>query len=285
MSHSKSNPAIVIRALQTIPDLRLIPPVESEVWGLAERDATPMTLLIAMRAAGAIFVGAFDGEALVGFAFGFPALEKRTLSIHSHMLAVLPGYRDLDLGYRLKLAQRDRALELGIREMTWTFDPLQSRNAHFNFAKVGVVSDRYYVDFYGNDSTSVLHQNGTDRLWLTWSLTSDRVKRRISDRTRSLSPASSEVPFVVEEVSGHPALGIITEAVAAKSARIQIPADILAIEKSHLEVAQEWRRATRWAFTELIQSGFFVAEYFRTSTSAGAYLLLAGDMREFAERE
>ena len=69
---------------------------------------------------------------------------------------------------QLKQAQRERALTLGIQRITWTFDPLQSKNAHLNFAKLGTVSDRYKPDFYGPETSSLLHRNGTDRLWVTW---------------------------------------------------------------------------------------------------------------------
>ena len=75
------------------------------------------------------------------------------------MLAVREPYRNLDLGHKLKLAQRERALAMRVPEMTWTFDPLQSRNAHLNFGKLGVVSDIYKIDFYGPVTSSVLHQN------------------------------------------------------------------------------------------------------------------------------
>ena len=99
------------------------------------------------------------------------------------MLAVLDAYRHYDIGGRLKQAQRERALALGIREITWTFDPLQSRNAHLNFAKLGVVSDSYKVDFYGTGSTSMLPRNSTDRLWVRWLLHSRRVRDRLSGKT------------------------------------------------------------------------------------------------------
>ena len=95
------------------------------------------------------------------------------------MLAVRPEYRNSNLGYRLKLAQRERALASGLTRMTWTFDPLQSLNAHFNFAKLGVVSDRYEVNFYGEETSSFLHRTGTDRLWVSWPLDSFRVTRRV----------------------------------------------------------------------------------------------------------
>src|SRR5208337_3236744 len=164
---------IGIRDLKSIDDLSQLKAVEKEVWGLADEDVLPLTLAIACRAAGNIFVGAFDDKnRLVGFAFGFMGQEHGTTTIHSHMLAVLDAYRHLDLGSRLKQAQREHALAMGIREMTWTFDPLQSRNAHFNFSKLGVVSDIYKVDFYGPETSSILHRNGTDRLWVRWMLNS-----------------------------------------------------------------------------------------------------------------
>src|ERR1043165_8610301 len=91
---------------------------------------------------------------------------------HWHMLAVREQYREYHLGTKLKLAQRERALALHLHEITWTFDPLQSKNAHLNFAKLGVVCDKYKVDFYGASTSSLLHQNGTDRLWVKWPVAS-----------------------------------------------------------------------------------------------------------------
>jgi predicted GNAT superfamily acetyltransferase len=276
---------IVIRNLETIEDLRKIEPVEKEVWGLAERDSAPMTLLIAHKEAGAILIGAFDGDKLLGFAFGFLALEHGHLFVHSHMLAVLPKYRDLDLGYKLKLAQRDRALGLGIKQMTWTFDPLQSRNAHFNFAKLGVVSDRYKVDFYGRDSSSVLHQNGTDRLWVTWPLASRRVQQRLQTGQRQVFDLSPVVPPLVSfNGDGRPARSDLASALSRQRICIEIPGDILEVESRDQALAWEWRLATRWAFTESLKAGFFVAEYFRNirgQQGPGIYLLQRGKMSEF----
>src|SRR5215467_1425835 len=133
-----SSSAIAIRDLESYDDLCQLKVVEKEVWGMGDEDSFPMTLAMAHLAAGSIFVGAFDGRRMVGFAFGLLGREHGQMIMHSHMLAVLDAYRQHDLGFRLKHAQRDRALAMGIQEMTWTFDPLQSRNAHFNLAKLGV---------------------------------------------------------------------------------------------------------------------------------------------------
>ena len=174
MSSATEIPSIIIRDIEQISEMREIEALQKEVWGSDDRDIVPLTIFAATREVGAILIGAFDGASLIGFAYSFVGREDGRMVHHSHMLAVRPIYRNFNLGYRLKLAQRDRALAQGITQMTWTFDPLQSLNAHFNFAKLGVVADAYKINFYGEATSSFLHQIGTDRLWVTWSLDSQR---------------------------------------------------------------------------------------------------------------
>jgi predicted GNAT superfamily acetyltransferase len=288
--------AIVIRDLVTIDDLNQLRAVEKQVWGMADDDALPLTLAIALQAAGNIFVGAFDKNELVGFAFGFLAREHSAPTLHSHMLAVLAGYRHLDLGARLKQAQRDRALAIGIQEMTWTFDPLQSRNAHFNFCKLGVVSDIYKVDFYGPETSSMLHRNGTDRLWVRWMLTSRRVRHRLErwsvPRTSGQEKCADALdalrllaPLVRFEPSGKPASGRLAESLNRQRLSIEIPENILEVECADMALAREWREITRWAFREALSAGFFVADFCRSvrgQQGPGAYLLQRGDLDELA---
>jgi len=257
----------------------------------------PLTLAIALKAAGNIFVGAFetakdskhrDKEKLVGFAFGFLGLEPGQITLHSHMLAVLDQYRHLDLGSRLKQAQRERAMAMGIHEMTWTYDPLQSRNAHFNFAKLGVVSDTYKVDFYGPETSSMLHRNGTDRLWVRWILDSRRVRDRISGknvntRAETLDALRLLAPLVRFDPSGKPARANLADSLARQRVSIEIPGDILEVERTDMQAAGEWREATRWAFREALKAGFVVAEFCRSirgQQGPGAYLLQQGTVDE-----
>ena len=287
MSHAAA-PQIAIRDLKSIDDLRQLQAVEKEVWGMADEDALPLTLAIALKTAGNVFVGAFDRnkDKLVGFAFGFLGRERGQTTIHSHMLAVLDAYRHLDLGSRLKQAQRERALAAGVREMTWTFDPLQSRNAHFNFSKLGVVSDIYKVDFYGPETSSILHRNGTDRLWVRWLLNSRRVRDRLAGGTKTTSARLEALdamrlltPLVRFEPSGKPGRADLAESLARQRVSIEIPGDILEVERTDMGSAREWRDATRWAFREAIKAGFFVAEFCRSirgQQGPGAYLLQRG---------
>jgi predicted GNAT superfamily acetyltransferase len=279
--------SIIIRDLDSYADLEQVEAVEREVWGLADRDVIPLTLIIATKEAGSIWVGAFDGLELAGFAFGFLGMEHGSLILHSHMLAVREPYRDLDLGRRLKLAQRERALTMRIQEMTWTFDPLQSKNAHLNFGKLGVVSDVYRIDFYGPETSSVLHQNGTDRLWVKWPVASRRVRDRLQGkdyRPEVLDAFSRLQPLVQFNGDGRPLRNDLSAALARQRIAIQIPSDIGAVEQKDLGLAREWRQATRWAFTEALRAGFFVAEFCRAvrgQQGPGNYLLEKGSIAEY----
>jgi predicted GNAT superfamily acetyltransferase len=282
---------IVIRDLKSIDDLRQLKAVEREVWGMADDDTLPLTLAVALKTAGNIFVGAFDKEKLIGFAFGFLGREHGQTTIHSHMLAVLDAYRHLDLGSRLKQAQRERAMAMGVHEMTWTFDPLQSRNAHFNLTKLGVVSDTYKVDFYGPETSSMLHRNGTDRLWVRWMLNSRRVRDRLAGRLASkdarvetLDALRLVAPLVRFDPSGKPGRADLAESLARQRVSIEIPGDILEVERADMGLAREWREATRWAFREALKAGFFAAEFCRSirgQQGPGAYLLQRGTVSEF----
>lgn len=287
MESTKTKPTVVIRGLDCLNDLQQVEKVEREVWGLADIDVLPLSMTIATQAAGSIWVGAFDKDRLVGFAFGFPALEQGRLTLHSHMLAVRDEYRDLHLGYKLKLAQRERTLAAGIQEMTWTFDPLQAKNAHFNFARLGVISATYKVDFYGPETSSVLHRNGTDRLWVRWPLPSRRVQERMQgkdDRAEWLDTLSRLSPLIRFNGDGRPVRSDLQAAVSRQRIAIEVPGDIGELETKDFALAQQWREDTRWAMTEALKAGFFVAEFARTVRGLqgpGTYLLEKGTVEEY----
>jgi predicted GNAT superfamily acetyltransferase len=291
MPLAKSKPIITIRDLKGFDDLKRVEAVEKVVWGLDDRDATPLTLAVATQEAGSIWLGAFNGNDLVGFAFGLLGVEHGRAMVHSHMLAVLEPYREQDVGYKLKLAQRERALALRINdvridEMTWTFDPLQSKNAHLNFGKLGVVSNSYKIDFYGPQTSSVLHQNSTDRLWVKWPMASRRVRERLQGkdvRPELLDALSRLAPLIRFNGDGKPDRTDLSAAVARQRVAIEIPSDIAVIEQKDPALAREWRLATRWAFTETLKAGFFVAEFCRTvrgQQGPGTYLLEKGTLEE-----
>lgn len=267
--------SIVIREIYGTAEMRAVEQLQKEVWGIPDLDVVPVSQLVASIAAGGVLLGAFERKTLAGFAYGFVGYEHGRTTHHSHMLAVLPAYRNLNAGYRLKLAQRKFVLEQGIEAMTWTFDPLQSVNAYFNFNRLGVVSDRYLVNFYGEDAASFLHGNGTDRLWVTWPLNSRRVRDRL-DGTDSAAEISDVKPIVEHGDDDAPRRSGLNECLSLDQAVIEIPADINELERQNRKVAVEWREATRWAFTEAINDGFVVVGFYRSERNgrkSGIYSL------------
>jgi predicted GNAT superfamily acetyltransferase len=239
-----SSKNISIRQIESFAELRAVEELQKEVWGIPDIDVVPLTQLVAAKAAGGVLLGAFDGHTLVGFVYGFVAEEDGEMAHHSHMLAVKNAYRNFNLGYKLKLAQREEVLAQGINLITWTFDPLQSLNAYFNFVKLGVVCDRYMINFYGEEASSFLHQSGTDRFWVKWLLTSDRVVKRLGAAKAELENPSDKLV-------------------------IEIPADVNALS---LENAIEWRQRTRRAFTEALEAGYVVRDFYRDGEN-GIYIL------------
>jgi predicted GNAT superfamily acetyltransferase len=296
MAEIHSKPA-VIRDLRSFEDLKQVEELEKEVWGLSDSDATPLTLAIATQQAGSIWLGAFEDHRLAGFAFGFLGAEHGRLMLHSHMLAVREPHRNSRLGYNLKLAQRDRVLALRIndaygnpvriQEMTWTFDPLQSKNAHLNFSRLGAISTSYKVDFYGPETSSILHRNGTDRLWVTWPLTSRRVQERIQgkeNRTTILDALSTLTPLIQFNGDGKPIPTDLTAALNRQRVAIEIPSEIGQVERKDPGLAREWRLQTRWAFMEALQAGFIVGEFCRAvrgQQGPGVYLLEKAKIEEY----
>lgn len=263
----------LIRNVEGETEYHAIEDIQKDAWGFSDLDIVPAATLIATEHAGGVVLGAFDGDRMIGFAYAFPAFEEGRVSMHSHMLAVKPGYRNFQAGFYLKLVQRERVLAMGLDEITWTFDPLQSLNAHLNFAKLGVVSRRYLVNFYGETSSSPLHQGfGTDRLWVSWLLNSQRVNRCIarapSYRMPQLAAPSSDARSLIQSAliysdGSRPLLGDFSGNLSANRCAIEIPHNITALKEREPKLGTEWREATRAAFLAAIEAGFLVEDFVR----------------------
>ena len=170
---------MTIRELTTIEDCRAVAALEREIWGYTDaEDVVPPPVLIVSVKRGGILLGAFDpaGE-MQGFVYSIPSIKDGRPAQWSHMLGVVPAARDAGLGMRLKLAQRDRALAMGIDLIEWTYDPLQALNAHLNFARLGVVVEEYEENIYGESSSALHRGSPTDRFVAEWRLGAPHVAR------------------------------------------------------------------------------------------------------------
>lgn len=271
---------LVFDELSRLEEFREVERLESEIWGPI--DLVPVPILAVSVRRGAVLIGARDGSRLAGFVYSFPALRRAadgTLqATHwSHMLGVHPDYQGSGLGRRLKLAQRERVLALGLDLIEWTFDPLQARNAHLNFARLGVVVEEYEENVYG-ESASPLHGGlPTDRFVCQWWIRRPHVERRIGAgrlvaRDRGALDAialNPPVPGGEWEAPGAP----VPMPAGAQRVLIHVPARFTEMQQSQPDLALAWRLQTRELFTACFARGYRAVDFLRHRDGGGAYLL------------
>ncbi|MGH9480931.1 MAG: GNAT family N-acetyltransferase [Terriglobales bacterium] len=237
-----------IRVVETLEELEACVELQSQVWGFADRDLIPRRMFVVATKIGGQVLGAFDAGRLAGFTLAIPGIRDGRPYWHSHMLAVAPEFRNLRLGRRLKLRQRDEAMALGIELMEWTFDPLEIKNGYFNLAVLGVVARRYYPDLYGPTTSALQAGLPTDRMVAEWWLRSPRVAAIAADGAPAEPAAESE---------------------------IAVPAEIVAWKAAGDPRAGELQRRNREALRTAFASGFTAVGY-RIGTEGGAFLLSRG---------
>ena len=242
---------IEIRPLTAHAEFQDAVRLQQQIWGFEEIELLPLRLfVVALKVGGQVF-GAFDGQRMIGFCLAIPGLKPGGLKtggksyLHSHMLGVLPEYRDAKVGKRLKLAQRDEALSRGIDLIEWTFDPLEVKNAFFNVERLGAIVRRYVFNQYGT-TTSHLHGGlPTDRCIAEWWIGSPRAEAIIAGRPFERNPVEI---------------------------RIAIPAEIAAIRSDDPKRAREIQQQSSVQFQRAFDNGLAVIGFER-SKEAGTYLL------------
>jgi len=253
---------VEIREVSDVAGLGDIERLWADTW-YPGTDKTPVTrdMMRAMTHAGAYCGAAYDAGRLVGASFGFFGTPDHR-HLHSHLAAVTPDARGRDVGLALKLHQRAWAAEHGATTITWTFDPLVRRNAHFNLAKLGAVATEYYVDFYGAMEGINVGQ-GSDRLLMNWS-SADPV-----------TPA----PGAVDRPVGHRLLDVdeagrpvVTHGRGTGSAAlVKVPSDIERTRATDPALARSWRAAVRDVLGGLLSDGHRVTGF----TRDGSYVVEA----------
>ena len=236
---------ITIRRFATADEMQVCVGLQQEVWGFSDVEIVPHRMFVVALRAGGQVLGAFDGERAIGFLLGFAAQRNGKLYIHSHMAAVLPEYQNRSVGRRLKLAQREDALNRGIDLIEWTFDPLQTRNAHFNIARLGAIVREYLPNVYGCTSSPLHHGLPTDRLVAQWWIRESRVQQIIAGQTQEGRSATKT---------------------------ICVPRNILEICEQYPEKAKDLQSNVRDQFQQLFRDRFAVTG-FAIDDQNGRYLL------------
>lgn len=227
---------IEIRELSTVALVAEAAAVLGEVWP-GDRQAMPANILRALEHSGNYVVGLYDDGRMIGASaafFGPP--DERTM--HSHITGVLPGFQGRGLGRLLKTHQREWAFARGVGRITWTFDPLIARNAHFNLRVLGARASEYLVDQYGEMADDVNRGDASDRILVSWALAAPPAP----------TPADAEV---VETV--------------------QIPADIEALRRTAPAEAAAWRGLVRARILSHLHDGLVIGGF----ASDRGYLFVA----------
>jgi predicted GNAT superfamily acetyltransferase len=246
---SEENPLeIAVRSCSGLSEFATCIEIERAVWGSADVDIVPLPLFVVAAETGGQVLGAFVGDRMVGFTLAIAGVQGRKPFLHSHMTAVLRPYRNQGAGRKLKIFQREEALGRGIDLIEWTFDPLEIRNAYFNF-RLGAIVRRFIPNMYGL-TTSPLHGGlPTDRLVAEWRLRSARVRRALAEkRTRRRKSRSKEF------------------------ARIRVPADFGRLRGTKPEEAARVQAEARQEFEHWLASGYAATGIDRNDDAA-EYLL------------
>jgi predicted GNAT superfamily acetyltransferase len=237
---------IEVRPLSAHADLQEAVRLQQQIWGFDEVELIPLRLFVVATKVGGHAFGAFDGKRMIGFCLAIPGIKPGPhIYLHSHMLGVLPEYRNAGVGRMLKLAQREDAMIRSVQLIEWTFDPLEIKNAYFNIERLGAVVRRYVLNQYGM-TTSHLHGSlPTDRCIAEWWISTPRAQAIIDGKAFDRGP-------IVE--------------------RIAVPADIAALRMKDPERAREIQAGLSEQFLAFFARDLAVVG-FEKSEAAGTYLL------------
>jgi predicted GNAT superfamily acetyltransferase len=253
-------PKLQVRPLNSLREFQACECIQEEVWGAPGVTAEVISVTAKY---GGVVLGAFAGRKLVGFLFAFLARRRGQLIHWSHMMAVSKGYRDLGLGFKMKLAHRKLALVQGVKAICWTYDPLMSRNATLNIARLGAEIDEYQPNVYGRFPSRIERGLESDRFVVNWKIGSSRVERRLRDGAPVLSPY--KLPRVNDTAVNKSGLldnQKIHWGLRERTLLVEIPASTDEMRARDLKLAARWRVETRRVFLTYFRAGYRVAGFF-----------------------
>src|SRR5687768_2194350 len=269
-----------IRPLTTLDECRKVVALEKQVWRYTDaEDVVPAPVLIVTIKRGGVLLGAFDDEGeMTGFVYSIPGWKDGRPTQWSHMLGVAADARSAGLGRRLKLAQREATLAMGIDLIEWTYDPLQALNAHLNFTRLGIVVEEYEENIYGESSSPLHRGSPTDRFLAEWRLREPHVLRGShSVSTPLMRDASVMSSRLVNPSKPGQWLEPGRGELAHKSRRVlvEIPIGFNDLQAAAPALALESRMTTRRIFQSYFARGYRAVDFFLSREARRGHYLLA----------
>jgi predicted GNAT superfamily acetyltransferase len=253
-----------IRPARSRADFEACVELQRAVWQLSDLEITSAIQMIATTHAGGLVQLAERGDGrIVGFAHAFPALRGGIPHLHSDMLAVLPEEQKHGVGVKLKWAQREEALARGVTLITWTYDPLQARNANLNLRRLGAIAPEFQPDFYGITTSSLHHGLPTDRLIVRWDLNAPRVRERAAqgEPPRTVPPPSFPRINDVKWQAGWPVSSDPRTDLTEAALLLEVPPDWDVLCRAAPRVAEQWHGKVRAAFLAYLSRGYVAADF------------------------
>ena len=274
------------RTIDTPEELAEVEALQRIVWPGSDLEMVPAHVLLTAQHNGGLVAGAWAGERLAGFVFGFlgfhDAEPAHRLKHCSHMLGVHPDFRGAGIGCALKMYQREHVLHQGLDLVTWTYDPLLARNAQLNIAKLGAVCHTYLANLYGEMRDGLNAGLPSDRFQVDWWIATPRVADRVGcapgDRPRLIDlSAAGAVWLNPPGPDGTPQPSAPPSSVveASTTVLVEIPTDFLALKAADPVLALHWRLSTRAVFQTIFRQGYTVTDFVREpgSTPRAVYEL------------
>ncbi|MDM8520239.1 hypothetical protein QUF64_09335 [Anaerolineales bacterium HSG6] len=265
---------IRVHSVTTIAECHIVEQLQQSIWGCDDTDVIPGHILITIAKESGMICLVYDElDEVIGFIIAFLALhhnkqhlshDKQLLKLASHQVGVISDKQNKQLGYQIKLAQRDMALARGIELITWTFDPLQGRNARLNLHKLGAVSQTYYRNIYGNMNDGFNGDLDTDRFLVEWWLDSDHVKHRLDQPTDQFPSSYTVVNPITESTSdGFLLPSPQTVPFTDQTCFIELPADMNML--TAMPIARQWQQQIAYLFETAFETGYTVTDLLRHS--------------------
>jgi predicted GNAT superfamily acetyltransferase len=261
---------IDIRPIKTIKGARYVEKIITAAWGSDEIVIPDHLTITLAKENGGVVLLAWDEDKPVGFCLGFLSFtgDENRVSKHiklkhcSHMAGVLPEYRGQKLGERLKWAQREAVLAMGIELITWTYDPLESLNGRLNLHKLGAVCNTYTRNIYGDGRDALNWGVPTDRFRVDWHIASPWVQShhdhthpfRTFDEWTAVGIPIANPPTIANGIWR--AGSIDAAAFAQKQVLAAIPHNYQAVKKASVEWGLDWRLHMRELFERAFSAGF-----------------------------
>ena len=268
---------IEFRPLTGLDEMAEVEALQSKIWADSTAVIYRNTLINLVRS-GALLIGAHDSGQLVGFLLGYLGLESpnserpalANLKMVSQRMAVLPEYRDRGIGYEMKLAQRQYAQKQGIRLITWTYDPLLTRNAHLNIRKLGAIVREYWRDYYGTTPSAQVVLGSSDRFAVEWWVTGHRVEQRLSGKRGGLAlPQYTDANAYILNPTKRESNGFVQPGddmmytPQGMVVLVEVPENFTDMVNADPSLAQAWRQHSRSAFEQILASGYTITDFVR----------------------